>query len=63
MPKSPHRTDAVESMIKLVKLGLLKVIKNEVLDYVKLSVVFNEILAIINSRPLGYVSSVMTKRS
>ena len=57
VPKSPHRTGAVESMIKQVKLGLLKSIKNEVLDYVKLGVVFDEISAIINSRPLGYVSS------
>ena len=31
--------------------------KNEVLDYLRLSVVFDEISVIINSRPLGYVAS------
>ena len=57
VPLSPHRTGSVEAMVRLIKSALYKAIKNELLDFVKLSVVFEEISAVVNSRPLGYVSS------
>ena len=57
VPFSPHRTGGVEALIKLVKRGLYKAIKNETLDFLQLSVVFEEISSILNSRPLGYVVS------
>ena len=57
VPLSPHRSGAVESMVKLVKVGLDKAIKNKYLNFIQLSVVFDEITAVINSRPLGYVAS------
>ena len=57
VPFSPHRTGGVEALIKLIKRGLYKAIKNETLDFLQLSVVFEEISSILNSRPLGYVVS------
>ena len=59
-PLSPHRSGGVESMVKLVKIGLQKSIKNEILDFNRLNVVFEEIAAVVNSRPLGYVASTST---
>ena len=57
VPLSPHRTGAIESIVKIVKVGLYKAIRNELLDYLRLSVVFEQISAVVNSRPLGYVAS------
>ena len=57
VPLSPHRTGAVENMVELVKNGLYKAIKNETLDFNRLSVVFEEVSSVINSRPLGYVKT------
>ena len=56
-PLSPHRSGHVESMVKLVKIALRKTTQNNCLTFEKLSVVFEEITAVVNSRPLGYVSS------
>ena len=60
IPLSPHRSGAIESIVKLVKVGLYKAIKNEYLNFLQLSVVFDEITAVINSRTLGYVASTTT---
>ena len=57
VPLSPHRTGAAENMVKLVKNGLYKAIKNKTLDFERLSVVFEEVSSVINSRPLGYVKT------
>ena len=60
IPLSLHRSGAIESIVKLVKVGLYKAIKNEYLNFLQLSVVFDEITAVINSRTLGYVASTTT---
>ena len=45
-PLSPHRGGAIESMVKIVKSGLNKAIRNQCMDFQHLSTTFEEIASI-----------------
>ena len=56
-PLSPWRQGSIESLVNCCKSGLHKAIRNDLLDYDNLSVVFEEVSMSVNSRPLSYVPS------
>lgn len=56
-PASPHWGGCWESMVKVVKTHLFKVIGQQILSYEELLTVLAQIEALINSRPLTALSS------
>lgn len=56
-PASPHFGGCWESMVKVVKTHLFKVIGQQILSYEELLTVLAQIEALVNSRPLTALSS------
>ena len=56
-PHSPHQGGIYESLIKQTKRALRVAIGTQVLSWNEMSTVFAEVKSLINSRPLGYLSS------
>lgn len=56
-PRSPHKGGAWESMIKVVKTHLYRVIGQQLLSYEELCTVLTQIECLLNSRPLTVLSS------
>lgn len=57
IPQSPHMGGCWESMVKVVKSHLFKVIGMQILSYEELLTVLTQIEALVNSRPLTAMSS------
>ena len=55
-PASPHHNGAVESMVKLVKSSLNKIMKERKLTEEEYRTIFTEIIVSINSRPVWPIS-------
>ena len=55
-PASPHHNGAVESMVKLVKSSLNKIVKERKLTEEEYRTIFTEISVSINSRPVWPIS-------
>ena len=62
LPSAPWQGGCIESLVKLTKQALHRCTKTpntKLLDFKNLHCVFKEIQVIVNSRPLGYVNSVV----
>ncbi|XP_045498044.1 uncharacterized protein LOC123696083 isoform X1 [Colias croceus] len=56
-PNSPHFGGAWESMVKVIKTHLFRVIGQQILSYEELCTVLTQIECLLNSRPLTVLSS------
>lgn len=56
-PRSPHKGGTWESMIKVVKTHLYRVIGQQLLSYEELCTVLTQVECLLNSRPLTVLSS------
>lgn len=56
-PRSPHWAGAWESMVKVIKVHLYRVIGQQLLSYEELCTVLTQIECLLNSRPLTVLSS------
>lgn len=56
-PNSPHFGDAWESVVKVVKMHLFRVVGQQLLSYEELCTVLTQIECLLNSRPLTVLSS------
>ena len=56
-PHNPHQGGIYESLIKQTKRSLRVAIGSQVLSWEEMSTMFAEVKSLINSRPLGYLSS------
>ncbi|KAL0810543.1 hypothetical protein ABMA28_010663 [Loxostege sticticalis] len=56
-PRSPHHAGAWESLVKVVKSHLFRVIGQQLLSYEELNTILVQIECLLNSRPLTVLSS------